>query len=74
MCKTMKTAALLALLSACIFTGCASRYKVTLTNGNVITTKSKPKLHKESGTYRFKNASGKPDFLPGFRIKEIEAL
>ena len=69
----MKGVVLLALLIA-ITVGCANRYKITLTNGNTITTRSKPKLDKESGAYRFKNAKGERDSIPGFRIKEIEPL
>jgi hypothetical protein len=72
--NAMRTLALLASLLATLVMGCASRYKLTLTNGNVITTKSKPKLDKQTGAYQFKNAFGKPDSVPGFRIKEMEPL
>jgi hypothetical protein len=70
----MKNAVLLALVLSLTAAGCANRYKITLTNGNVITTRNKPKLEKESGAYHFKNAQGKKDSIPGFRIKEIEPL
>lgn len=54
--------------------GCASRYKITLTNGNVLTTKTKPRLDKASGAFLFKDAEGKPDSMPAFRVREIEPL
>ena len=54
--------------------GCAQRYKITLTNGNVLTTQSKPRLDKTSGAYKFRDAEGKPDTMPAFRIREIEPL
>jgi len=72
--KLIRCGAGLALLTASLTVGCANNYKITLTNGNAITTKNKPKLDKETGAYRFKNVQGKPDSIPGFRIKEIEPL
>ena len=51
--------------------GCARRYKVTLTNGNVYTAAGKPKFDKETGAYSFKDTKGKPISVPGFRVKEI---
>lgn len=52
--------------------GC-SRYDVTLTNGNVITAKSKPKLDPATDHYRFKDATGKEVWVPSMRIRSIEA-
>lgn len=52
--------------------GC-SRYEVTLTNGNVITAKSKPKLDPATDHYRFKDATGKETWVPSMRIRSIEA-
>ena len=52
-------------------TGCASRYKVTLTNGNVYTARGKPKLDKQTGAYLFKDTKGQAMSVPGFRVKEI---
>lgn len=64
---------MLGLVALSLTTGCA-RYKITLTNGNVITTHSKPKYDPQQGVYRYKDAQGNPAFLPQFRIKEIEPL
>jgi hypothetical protein len=57
-----------------LFCGCAQRYKVTLRNHQEITTSTRPKFDKATQTYRFKDSSGRPVVLPGFRIKDIEAL
>jgi hypothetical protein len=54
--------------------GCAHRYKITLTNNNVITTTSRPRLNEEKSAYHFKDALGRETSLPVFRIKEIEPL
>jgi|WetSurMetagenome_2_1015567.scaffolds.fasta_scaffold742158_1 hypothetical protein len=64
-------AGLLVLLAAVALTGCASRYQITLSNGTMITTGSKPKYDAEHGVYRFKDLQGNPTYLPAFRIKEI---
>jgi penicillin V acylase-like amidase (Ntn superfamily) len=52
--------------------GC-SRYHITLTNGNVITAKSKPKLDPATDHYHFKDATGKEVWVPSMRIRSIEA-
>ena len=62
---------LLALTTCC---GCAQRYKVTLHNHQEYTTSSRPQFDKATQTYRFKDSSGRPMVLPGFRVKEIEPL
>ena len=54
--------------------GCAQRYKVTLQNRQELTTSSRPKFDKESGTYQFKDDAGRPVVIPGFRVKQIEPL
>ena len=54
--------------------GCASRYKVTLTNDGVITSKGKPRLNQDKSAYEFKDIQGKRRSIPAFRIKEIEPL
>jgi hypothetical protein len=51
-------------------TGCALRhYDVTLTNGNVIGAKGKPRL--ESGYYVFTDMTGKQQSLPQYRVSEV---
>jgi hypothetical protein len=61
----------LALAVALSAAGCA-RYNVTLTNGSVITAKSKPKLDPTNNCYRFKDASDKEILVPSVRIRQIE--
>jgi hypothetical protein len=53
-------------------TGCTT-YKITMSNGNVITTRHKPKLDKATNTYQFKDPTGKLVIIPSMRIREIEA-
>ncbi len=65
---------LLLLAIALLAGGCARQYRLTLSNGNTITTKSKPKLNPETGAYIFKDAEGKPASLPRFRVRQIEPL
>lgn len=68
----MKT--VLLLLAAGLLCGCANRYKITLHNNQELTTSSRPKFDKTTQTYKFKDSSGREVVLPGFRVKEIEAL
>jgi ABC-type Fe3+-hydroxamate transport system substrate-binding protein len=70
----MKRTLLLAAVAVGLFTGCASRYKVTLNNGNVLTTSSRPKLDKATNSYTYKDAQGKTVVIPAGRIREIEPL
>ena len=57
-----------------VLPGCVNRYKITLTNGNAITTTSRPKLDKKTKTFHFRDAHGRKDSLPAIRVTEIEAL
>ncbi len=70
----MKHAALFAVFLglAWMSAGC-SRYTITLTNGNVITAKSKPKLDPATDHYHFKDATGREMWVPSMRIRSIEA-
>ena len=52
-----------------LLAGCARHYHLTLTNGSVIITASKPRL--ENGSYHFKDASGKVVYVPSFRVREV---
>jgi hypothetical protein len=65
----MKKYILLFALCVGLLAGCARHYNLTLTNGSVITTASKPRL--EKGSYHFKDASGKVVYIPSFRVREI---
>ena len=70
--KTMKKILLLVVTAVTMFAGCASPYKVTLTNGAVLTSKGKPQLNKENDSYRFKDIQGRTNEIPSFRIRQIE--
>ena len=59
-------------MTACLCAGCASTYKVTMTNGAVMTSKGKPKLDKSNNTYNFVDTMGRTNSIPSFRIRQIE--
>jgi hypothetical protein len=59
------------LLGLVLCAGCASHYNITLNNGEVITSRGKPKLDKEKNGYNFTDASGNPDYVPLGRVQEI---
>jgi len=65
----MKILLPIALLAAALLTGCASRYTITLNNGNRITATSKPRL--EKGNYVFKDVKGQVNYLPAGRVREV---
>jgi hypothetical protein len=66
--KKFLPAALLALL---LLPGCANRYRITLNNGNVIDTRTKPRLDASGMTYHFKDATGREMQVTAIRIREI---
>jgi hypothetical protein len=59
------------LLALAFCAGCASRYNITLNNGEVITSRGKPKLDKDHAGYNFTDASGNPDYVSLGRVQEI---
>ena len=65
----MNKISLLLVLSLSVLCGCAHTYVITLDNGKRITTASKPKL--EKGRYVFKDAKGRPLYVPKGRVREI---
>jgi uncharacterized lipoprotein YajG len=69
---TKKLLCLACVVGLILVSGCA-RYKITLTNGNVITAKSRPKLDEVTNMYYFKDAEGKDTWIPRIRVREIEA-
>ena len=58
---------LIGLLTVC---GCAHQYVIKFSNGNTITTASKPKL--KGGSYHFKDAKGREVVIPAGRVIEVE--
>jgi hypothetical protein len=60
-----------ALLGLMLLSGCANRYRITLNNGSVIDTRTKPRLDASGMTYRFKDGSGRDTEIPAIRIREI---
>jgi len=62
---------LLAIAVALALTGCAQRYKMTLTNAATITTASKPKLNKEGTAYFYKDLQGRETSVSAGRVVEI---
>jgi len=65
----MSKISLLLLLSLTVLCGCAHTYVITLDNGKRITTASKPKL--QNGRYVYKDATGRPLYVPESRVREI---
>jgi len=70
----MRKALLLALLATGLLVGCASRYKVTLTNGTVVTTNGKPRYDKATDAYTYKDGSGRTIAIPSMRVRQIEPI
>jgi hypothetical protein len=59
------------LLALALCAGCAYHYNITLNNGEVITSRGKPKLGKDHNGYYFKDASGNPSYISLGRVQEI---
>ena len=67
----MKAYLVMAAVAAVALTGCAHRYKMTLTNGNSITTSGKPKLNKEGTAYLYKDLRGRESWVSAGKVTEI---
>jgi len=65
----MKKTSLPLLIGLIALAGCAHQYVMKLNNGAQITTAGKPKL--KEGTYYFKDAKGKEQFVSAMRVREI---
>ncbi len=64
-----KKLALVCLAGLVVLCGCAHTYVITLDNGRRITTASKPRL--QNDRYVFKDANGRPAYVPAGRVREI---
>jgi Bacterial protein of unknown function (DUF903) len=62
---------LLLLLAVALCASCASRYNITLTNGEVITARGKPKLDKEHTGYYFTDANGNANYISLGNVHEV---
>lgn len=59
------------IVSAGLFSGCASHYDMTLTNGTRITNVTKPTYYKDEGAFYYKDVSGKVHHISSGRVVEI---
>ncbi len=66
----MKKTAVLLLIAAFTFSGCASHYVMKLNSGAQITSVGKPKL--KGNTYYYKDAKGDTHAIATSRVREIE--
>lgn len=62
---------MIAVAASVALAGCAQRYKITLSNGNAITTSSKPKLNQAGSAYIFKDLQGRETIISAGRVTEI---
>jgi hypothetical protein len=60
---------LILLMATLALSGCASRYVITMSNGNQVTATTKPRL--DRGYYFFKDAQGRNAYVPVGRVREI---
>jgi hypothetical protein len=59
------------LLALTLCAGCAYHYNITLNNGEVITTRGKPKLDKEHTGYFFTDAAGNANYISLGSVHEV---
>jgi hypothetical protein len=59
------------LLALSLCAGCASRYNITLNDGEVITARGKPKYDETRSGYFYTDASGNPAYISQLRVNEI---
>ncbi len=64
-------ASVLLLLTLLATQGCAQRYAVTLSNSDVLYTRTKPQLN-ERGVYVFQDSEGRECQVNALRVRQIE--
>ncbi len=62
---------LLIFLLAAICGGCATRYSITLTNGEVITAKGKPVYDSQRACYIFVNIHDQTNLVFASKVREV---
>ena len=67
----MKKNALVLLLVVTVCAGCATRYNISLTNGDVITARGRPKYDQTKGGFYYTDGLGNPAFVSGGRVREV---
>jgi hypothetical protein len=67
----MKKNALVLLMAVMVCAGCATRYNITCTNGDVLTSRGKPKYDETKGGFMYKDGQGQPAFISGGRVREV---
>jgi hypothetical protein len=67
----MKRISLLLLLAVTLCAGCATRYNITLNNGDIVTAKGKPKYDKQRNGFFYTDALGNTNYISAFRVREI---
>ncbi len=65
----MKITTCLLLAGLLLVCGCSNTYVLTLNNGGQISSQGKPQL--SNGAYRFKDLSGKDQYVPEGRVREV---
>jgi hypothetical protein len=61
----------LLLLALALCGGCATRYNLTLTNGEVVTSKGKPTYDEQKAGYFYKDINGGRHFVFASKVREV---
>ena len=61
----------LALFLAAVCSGCATRYNITTTSGDIITAKGKPHLNADKSAWLFTDVSGRSGIIPAGNVTQV---
>ncbi|HZV35485.1 MAG TPA: YgdI/YgdR family lipoprotein [Verrucomicrobiae bacterium] len=67
----MKRTLPIVLMAALACAGCATRYDMKLTDGSIISSKGKPRVDPTQHVIYFKDALGRTNSIPEFRVVEL---